>query len=87
VSFTFRCALIFVDTYAHTILLEVISIFHKSFEKSVREFYEAFTHVNLIISMLSFIYLCVIIHANFVHKFIVMIKSILKVMDYACLQS
>jgi hypothetical protein len=28
VSFTFRCALIFVDTYAHTLLLEVISIFH-----------------------------------------------------------
>jgi hypothetical protein len=27
VSFTFRCALIFVDTYAHTLLLEVISIF------------------------------------------------------------
>jgi hypothetical protein len=28
VSFTFLCALIFVDTYAHTLLLEVISIFH-----------------------------------------------------------
>jgi hypothetical protein len=27
VSFTFRCALIFVDTYAHTLLLEVISNF------------------------------------------------------------
>jgi hypothetical protein len=27
VSFTFRCALIFVDTYAHILLLEVISIF------------------------------------------------------------
>jgi hypothetical protein len=27
VSFTFRCALIFVDTNAHTLLLEVISIF------------------------------------------------------------
>jgi hypothetical protein len=27
VSFTFCCALIFVDTYAHTLLLEVISIF------------------------------------------------------------
>jgi hypothetical protein len=26
VSFTFRCDLIFVDTYAHTLLLEVISI-------------------------------------------------------------
>jgi len=30
VSFTFRCALIFVDTYAHTLLLEVISIFQLS---------------------------------------------------------
>jgi hypothetical protein len=28
VSFTFRCALIFVDTYAHILNLEVISIFH-----------------------------------------------------------
>jgi hypothetical protein len=28
VSFTFRCALIFVDTYAHTLFLEVNSIFH-----------------------------------------------------------
>jgi hypothetical protein len=27
VSFTFRCALIFVDTYAHTLFLEVNSIF------------------------------------------------------------
>jgi hypothetical protein len=27
VLFTFSCALIFVDTYAHTLLLEVISIF------------------------------------------------------------
>jgi hypothetical protein len=27
VSFTFRCALIFVDTYVHTLFLEVISIF------------------------------------------------------------
>jgi hypothetical protein len=27
VSFTFRCVLIFVHTYAHTLLLEVISIF------------------------------------------------------------
>jgi len=27
VSFTFRCALIFIDTYAHTLFLEVISIF------------------------------------------------------------
>jgi hypothetical protein len=26
-SFIFRCALFFVDTYAHTLLLEVISIF------------------------------------------------------------
>jgi hypothetical protein len=29
VSYTFRCALIFVDTYAHTLLLEVISIFQE----------------------------------------------------------
>jgi hypothetical protein len=28
VSFTFRCALIFVDTYAHTLFLEVNSVFH-----------------------------------------------------------
>jgi hypothetical protein len=27
VSFTFRCTLIFVDTYAHTLFLEVNSIF------------------------------------------------------------
>jgi len=27
VSFTFRCALIFVDTYAHTLSLKSISIF------------------------------------------------------------
>jgi hypothetical protein len=27
-QFTFRCALIFVDTYAHTLFLEVISVFH-----------------------------------------------------------
>jgi hypothetical protein len=27
VSFIFRCALIFVDTYAHTLIFEVISIF------------------------------------------------------------
>jgi len=29
VSFTFRCAFIFVDTYAHTLLLEVISIYQR----------------------------------------------------------
>jgi hypothetical protein len=29
VSFTFRCALIFVDTYAHTLLLEVNFVFSK----------------------------------------------------------
>jgi hypothetical protein len=28
VSFTFRCALIFVDTYAHTLFLEVNFVFH-----------------------------------------------------------
>jgi hypothetical protein len=28
VSFTFRCALIFVDTYAHTLFLEVHIISH-----------------------------------------------------------
>jgi hypothetical protein len=31
VSFTFRCALIFVDTYAHTLFLEVNSIFNTQF--------------------------------------------------------
>jgi len=30
VSFTFRCALIFVDTYAHTLFLEVNFVFQKS---------------------------------------------------------
>lgn len=30
-SFTFRCALIFVDTYAHTLFLEVNSIFQYAF--------------------------------------------------------
>jgi len=30
VSFTFRCAIIFVDTYAHTLFLEVNSIFHSA---------------------------------------------------------
>jgi len=34
VSFTFRCALIFVDTYAHTLFLEVNSIFHLCCQKS-----------------------------------------------------
>jgi hypothetical protein len=29
-SFTFRCALIFVDTYAHTLFLEVNSFFRKN---------------------------------------------------------
>jgi hypothetical protein len=28
VSFIFRCALIFVDTYAHTLFLEVNFVFH-----------------------------------------------------------
>jgi hypothetical protein len=28
VSFTFRCALIFVDNYAHTLFLEVNFVFH-----------------------------------------------------------
>jgi hypothetical protein len=31
VSFTFRCALIFVDTYAHTLLLEVNFNFSRSY--------------------------------------------------------
>jgi hypothetical protein len=30
VSFTFRYALIFVDTYAHTLFLEVNFVFHSS---------------------------------------------------------
>jgi hypothetical protein len=33
VSFTFRCALIFVDTYAHTLFLEVNSIFQHTLDK------------------------------------------------------
>jgi hypothetical protein len=37
VSFTFCCALIFVDTYAHTLLLEVISIFQLVSELGILE--------------------------------------------------
>jgi hypothetical protein len=36
VSFTFRCALYFVDTYAHTLFLEVNSIFQNSLSNSVQ---------------------------------------------------
>jgi len=35
VSFTFRCALIFVDTYAHTLFLEVNSIFHMTLSRPI----------------------------------------------------
>jgi hypothetical protein len=35
-QFTFRCALIFVDTYAHTLLLEINSIFHLCSEIGIR---------------------------------------------------
>jgi hypothetical protein len=33
-QFTFRCALIFVDTYAHTLFLEVNSIFQMAYGRS-----------------------------------------------------
>jgi hypothetical protein len=41
VSFTFRCALIFVDTYAHTLFLEVNSIFQFMFLIRCRAFLQS----------------------------------------------
>jgi hypothetical protein len=40
VSFTFCYALIFVDTYAHTLLLEVISIFQTGLQEHISYHFE-----------------------------------------------
>jgi hypothetical protein len=39
VSFIFRCALIFVDTYAHTLFLKSISFFKPDHPPQVQELY------------------------------------------------